>query len=79
MLGHHDPRAHPAVEIAVDPDDLGFANVMGMVRPFGWVRLKTALARAALWMLCRRRSLFRNSTVPPAGTTITRGMNTHCC
>src|SRR6185312_3976747 len=54
----------------------GLAKVTGIVRSFGWVRLNETLSFGVAWMLCSRRSLLRKSTVPPAGTTTTRGMNT---
>src|SRR5229473_176191 len=56
----------------------GRLKTMGMVRPLGCVRLNAALSLLTLWRLWRSRSLLRNSTVPPAGTIITRGTNTHC-
>src|SRR5439155_4405254 len=55
----------------------GCGNVMGIVRPRGCVRLNAGLAFGVLWRLCRRRSLFRKSIRPPAGTTTTRGTNVH--
>src|SRR5665213_1881578 len=54
----------------------GLANVMGIVRLLGCVRLNETLSFGDAWMLCNRRSLLRKSTVPPAGTSTTRGTNT---
>src|SRR5438132_2312347 len=55
----------------------GLANAMGIARPRGCVRLKVALSLLALCRLWSRRSLLRNSTVPPTGTRTTRGTNEH--
>src|SRR5262245_6108871 len=55
----------------------GRAKVMGMARPRGCVRLNDGFSLLTLWRLWRRRSLLRNSTVPPAGTRTTRGVNAH--
>jgi hypothetical protein len=54
----------------------GFVKVIGMVRPRGCVRLNVALSLLWLCRLCSKRSLFRKSTVPPTGTSVTRGTNT---
>ena len=50
---------------------------MGIARPRGCVRLKVGLSLLALCRLWSRRSLLRNSTVPPTGTRTTRGTNEH--
>src|SRR5437868_2099172 len=48
-----------------------------MVRPRGCVRLNCALSLPRPCRLWSSRSLFRKSTVPPSGTTTTRGTYTH--
>src|SRR5262245_14985349 len=53
----------------------GCENEIVIVRPLGWVRLNAALAVGVACRLCRSRSLFRKSTLPPAGTITTRGAN----
>src|SRR5213593_4495684 len=55
----------------------GCENEIVIVRPFGCVRLKGGLAVGVACRLCRRRSLFRKSIFPPAGTTTSRGANMH--